>query len=233
MQRDDDLLSASVEFLDAGVSAGIEVALQGATTPVPVLRAIGMFFKAAAGETPTERLIEAERAERRAAISRRADELQANIAKLVRDGVPVNLSDFIRVTEHASKAWSQAADAKKRSLIEDALVNSFDPELYESGLLNTLWGCIDRLSYGDLVLLRAFVDARPDDLPSLRKESGLTNQESLGAFHASALMREGLAWNALGHPPAGALTPTDLGRRLRALAWTDATTATKEGGDSA
>jgi hypothetical protein len=137
--------------------------------------------------------------------------------------VPINVSDFVRVVEQYARAWRDAADAKKRKLLEDAFVRSFDRELYESGLLNALWERLDRLAYGDLVLLRDVIEAagNPPHSTAVLEAHGATSAEGLGAFHLSNLDRERLVLivDPKIHGQPIYVNCTELGRRLWLLAF--------------
>jgi hypothetical protein len=168
------------------------------------------------GGTGTQRLQKWVEEEIWDAVLRRLPEVEARVADLQRAGVPINVSDFVRVVEQYARAWRDAADAKKRKLLEDAFVRSFDRELYESSLLNVLWDRLDRLTYGDLFVLRRLLEVRQDGegLVNRRRELHLSHPESLNYFHATNLVEAGLC---SGHPAQ--CLPTELGKRVCELAW--------------
>lgn len=155
----------------------------------------------------------------REAVFRRLPEVERKCQELIDAGVDVKLTDVAHVGNHVARGWSTAADPRKRKLLEDAFVRSFDRELYESGLLNTLWERLERLSYGDLRLLRDIVEvARASHGQTRRGMHELTEELSLAAFHAANLQREALMVLNRVNNEAHAL-PTDLGVRLYRLAW--------------
>jgi hypothetical protein len=169
------------------------------------------------GKDGTDRLRDAVAQEIEDAVFTRLPEVERKMAVLARAGVRFNVSDFVRILEHFGKTWTKAADSGKRERLEAALVRSFDPELYKSGLLNTLWEKLDRLSYGDLSLLKDLHEAgaNRDGL----EDWHLADDDSLGQFHADNLYREGLVWSNTGMKDGRSARPNELGRRMHALAW--------------
>jgi hypothetical protein len=149
----------------------------------------------AAGGTGTQRLRAAVQNEIEGAVLTVLPEVLRRIEQLEANGSKVNASDFATVVENFARSWSGAADAKKRKLLEDAFVRSFDPELYESGVLNALWDKLDRLSYGDLNLLRDFGVAGKGAGASVQAKHDLKNGTSEGRYHAFKLLSEGLCWS--------------------------------------
>lgn len=145
-------------------------------------------------------------------------ELQKRVATLESSGVAIKLADVMRVAEHYTHAWRTAVDAKKRKLLEEAFVRSFDRELYESGLLNALWERLERLSYGDLFLLRDLVEAGDGGLRQVHQKYNTQKSASLGNFHARNLIREGLCWSSMGRDADADARPSELGEKLHALA---------------
>lgn len=207
------LYSASVDHDEAveAIKHGAQdtaVAAIDTALSMPVVGLLRDLLKLGLGPSSDDRFRDAVSAEIADAALRRLPQVEAAVAELLRAGAGVNASDFRRVLEHFARAWTTAADAKKRRLLEDAFTKSFDPELYESGLLNVLWARMERLSYGDLRLLRDLAEIKEYQL--LERRHRLAQQTSIGAFHLSNLEDEGLTRGT---------SPTDLGKRLCQLAW--------------
>lgn len=201
------------EVIDAVVKGAIKVANSVLPAPAAVLADL---IRIGLGKDGTERLREAEAEEVREAVFARLPEVERKMHALSTQGVPINVSDFLRVLEHFGKAWTKAADSKKRERLEAAFVRSFDKELYESGLLNALWERLDRLSYGDLRLLRDLHEAG-EHRDAVKNEWRLAGGDSLGRFHGQNLDREGLVWSP--YKELDGIRPNDLGKRLYDLAW--------------
>jgi len=187
-----------------------------------VLKALKLVKTArdAAMTTGDQRLAEWIQEEVREAVFRRLPEVERKCQELIDGGVDVKLSDVAHIGNHVAKGWSTAADPKKRKILEDAFVRSFDRELYESGLLNTLWERLERLSYGDLFLLRDLVEAgeknRDADREAVIKKHELRKNGGLGPFHAQNLVNEGVAF----HPSAlDSIRANELGSLMYKLAW--------------
>lgn len=160
------------------------------------------------------------REEVREVVLRQFPEAVKRIEALESAGAGPKVSDFVHVANAFARAWTTSADSKKRKLLEDAFVRSFDRELYESGLLNALWDRLDRLAYGDLQLLARLAEVAVEDEASdqsfheFKMQLGFGMTTSLTCFHAGNLKREGLLTS-----DADDAYVTDLGRRMRDLAW--------------
>ncbi len=75
-------------------------------------------------------------------------------------------SDLGAVLEASFKVWKANADARKRKLLGNALLNAFDPKQYEEGQTLRLLEILAQLNYGDIQKLRDFkeqLDALPKD----------------------------------------------------------------------
>jgi hypothetical protein len=59
-------------------------------------------------------------------------------------------SDLAALLEASFKVWKATADAKKRKLLGNALLNVFDPRMYEEGLSLRLLDILSGLTYGDV-----------------------------------------------------------------------------------
>lgn len=198
--------------------AAATIALGVLPGPASVLADIAKLGLQALGGTGTDRLRDAVQAEVEETVFSSFPALQQQVKRLEAEGVKVNTSDVARIIENFARSWSSAADAKKRKVLEDAFVRSFDRELYESGLLNALWERLDRLSYGDLFLLRELGEAGKGAATSVQRKHDLVNGSSLARFHATNLLREGLGWSPAAHSDPSGTGITDLGLRLYELA---------------
>lgn len=78
------------------------------------------------------------------------------------------------------------ADGKKRAMLLDALVNAFDPELYEQSMTARLLALLDDLDYPDLQYLMK-IGKTPD-----AQVSPWTDYKSMDGYHATRLVEAGL-----------------------------------------
>ncbi len=109
-------------------------------------------------------------------------------------------ADVFAFVEAVGRVSRKTADSEKRRLLRAAVVNAFDPEMYEQGLTLRLLSILEELEYGDVAFLRQLdegeslqvvVEGRHEDWPvSLARhhvgvllDSGLveTNQENVSA----------------------------------------------------
>lgn len=67
-------------------------------------------------------------------------------------------TDVAVVLEEGRKIYLSTSDDGKRRLLHNALVNAFDPDVYEAGMIRRLLHVLDELEYGDVVLLRSIYE---------------------------------------------------------------------------
>ncbi len=67
-------------------------------------------------------------------------------------------SDLVALLEASSKVWKATADAKKRKLLANGLLNAFDPTQYEEGQTLRLFDILAQLTYGEIFILRLYGD---------------------------------------------------------------------------
>ncbi len=63
-------------------------------------------------------------------------------------------ADVAAIMEAAMKVSRKTAGSNKRKLLKNALVNSFDLEQYQKGLMLRLFSILENVEYGDVELLR-------------------------------------------------------------------------------
>jgi hypothetical protein len=144
--------------------------------------------------------------------------LLQNIAALEAAGVPFKAADAANFVGSFSRAWAKAANQELRERLDAAFLRSFNKDLFEQGLINALWERLERLAYGDLRLLNQLCDLV--DYEAFAREHSPGGAGDIDAFHGANLIREGLAWASRDYPQSTRIIyPTDLGRRMRELAW--------------
>ena len=102
-------------------------------------------------------------------------------------------ADFVAFIEAADRVSRKTADSKKRRLLRNALVNAWNPELYEDGLSLRLLSLLEALEYGDICVLRE-MEMKP--LQISWEESVYTWETwklTLQAHHVDELVKAGLA----------------------------------------
>jgi len=145
-------------------------------------------------------------AEAAARLAPRAEEIRENREALTSatDGDAGGAADVAAILEMYLAAWTKAADERLRKLVENAAVNSFDPDRYEAGLNRTLFDILSRIEYGDVHVLRSLLEER-DQLATVR-------EPSLRSFHLRRLTEVRLAVSP--NSDGSGTVITELGRRL-------------------
>jgi len=186
----------------------------GAT--VGVLADLGKLIAPAFFTTGTARLQAAVAEEIAEAALRRLPEVEQKVRELLARDVPISPNDFARILSEFARAYQNTADAKKRKVLEDAFVNSFSQDLYDAGLLTVLWQKLDRLSYGDLRLLKEIADAGENAEKTVIGKAEVKNKATVKSFHYNSLAAEMLVSSNI--PEGGALIQAaDIGLLLTEL----------------
>ena len=66
----------------------------------------------------------------------------------------IEAADVAAIINAAMKASEKTADAKKRKLLKNAVVNAFDIEQYQEGMTLRLLSILENVEYGDVEMLR-------------------------------------------------------------------------------
>lgn len=74
----------------------------------------------------------------------------------------IEAADVAAIINATMKASEKTADAKKRKLLKNAVVNAFDIEQYQAGLTLRLFSILEDVEYGDIVTLRQISEATSD-----------------------------------------------------------------------
>lgn len=92
--------------------------------------------------------------------------MSASIEILIKDleqqsewPTPDDISSILSAANRISK---KTADAKKRRLLQQAIVNAFDSELYRQGIVLRLMKLLEDLQYGEIELLERILSAEAD-----------------------------------------------------------------------
>jgi hypothetical protein len=146
-------------------------------------------------------------------ISKISNNLDGLLTKLPREERP-EPSDVAAIIEAAMETSRKTAGAKKRKLLKNAVVNAFNLEHYQSGLILRFFSILQDLEYGDVELLRR-VRVKPAQLSSLNDDFS-----SLTYHHLELLNKMGLVmiWNHSSNTPLGMsggnLKISELGKKL-------------------
>ncbi len=81
-------------------------------------------------------------------------------------GERITPADVASTINAAMKASEKTADAKKRKLLKNAVVNAFDVEQYKAGLTLRLFKILENVEYGDVEMLRRVEEASKKALHS-------------------------------------------------------------------
>lgn len=110
-------------------------------------------------------------------------------------------ADVASIMEAAIEASRKTADAKKRKLLQNAVVNTFNLEQYQTGLTLRFFSILQDVEYGDVFLLRNLANQSENiQIISLSK-----NRFALVYHHLDVLHKQGLVifWNINKDVPLG------------------------------
>ena len=147
------------------------------------------------------------------------------IQKLLPDE-QIEAADVAAIINAAMKASEKTADAKKRKLLKNAVVNAFDIEQYQAGLTLRLFEILKNIEYGDIVILRKIVEIagyQSNSTVMFRDFIGQgdkTNKKDIRFYHLEILYNQKLilVWNTsfpLGLEEArGCMQLTEIGEKF-------------------
>ena len=92
----------------------------------------------------------------------------------------IEAADVAAIINAAMEASEKTADAKKRKLLKNAVVNAFDIEQYQAGLTLRLFSILANIEYGDVEILRII---RHKNI----KETNGTQMKSLKSNNSSGI----------------------------------------------
>ena len=97
----------------------------------------------------------------------------------------------LRSIEEVSR---KTADAKKRRLLRNALVNAFDPDLYKQGLTRRLLRILEDLEYGEVALLARIPKDPWTQVHVLleKADRAVATASTLNGHHLQTLIAKGL-----------------------------------------
>ena len=189
---------------------------------------LGSFIKASVGTgdySPDARLKEKQfkwAVEEIAKISHKIDIL---IQKLPPDE-QIEAADVAAIINAAMKASEKTADAKKRKLLKNAVVNAFDIEQYQAGMTLRLFKILENVEYGDVIILRKIVEIagyQSNSIVMFRDFIGQgdnSNKKDIRFYHLEILYNQKLilVWNTsfpLGLEEArGCMQLTEIGEKF-------------------
>ena len=128
-------------------------------------------------------------------------------------------SDIAAILEAAMDASRKTADFKKRRLLKAAVVNSFNPKIYQAGLRLRLFSILNNVEYGDVELLYN-LSQQGDTVEIKTLAQGVRRGELV--FHYLGVLQKLeliLLWNLdsgapLGVASTGHLMVSELGQRF-------------------
>ena len=144
----------------------------------------------------------------------------------------IEAADVAAIINSAMKASEKTADAKKRQLLKNAVVNSFDIEQYQQGLTLRLFKILEEVEYGDVQILSVVKEINVEgigysekyEIKSLLKNLQNENSSGIGNIfyhHLEILEKQNLVviWNRLSNQPLGIASQgnvqiTDLGKKF-------------------
>ena len=143
------------------------------------------------------------------ALAPHADKIQARLQSADDDSLP-DVGDTLNVVNEVMKQIDASADRKKRKLLAAALVNSFDPGLYQAGVTTDLLPRLGELTFPDVVFLKTLQHG-PTTCNSGSFTGGL-GWSSARKLVKLDLIREQRAREELG--PNSSIEITELGRKM-------------------
>ncbi len=138
-------------------------------------------------------------------------------------GEQIEAADVAAIIHAAMKASEKTADAKKRKLLKNAVVNAFDIEQYQAGLTLRLFKILENVEYGDVEMLRKIYQKNIKE-PNGIQIGTLKSNSSSGIgdilFHHLEILEEQkliVMWNKLnplGSGNQGVARISDLGEKF-------------------
>jgi hypothetical protein len=143
----------------------------------------------------------------------------------------IEAADVAAIINAAMKASEKTADAKKRKLLKNAVVNAFDIEQYQEGMTLRLFSIFEDVEYGDVEMLHRVFQKKGTNTPasdykntdSLSKSgnSASTDMCDISVHHLEILRRQDLILCFNGVQPellesvtVGYILITDLGKKF-------------------
>lgn len=196
------------------VAAASTMALLEQIAPPGIAAALGAIRAAVSKFCPTgtQEFQAAVEEEIRSAVFTRLPEVEANLRGLLAREQPVTAQDFVHAVSEFSRSYQQSIDERKRAMLKEAFVNTFNPDLHEAGLVELLWAKLDRLSYGALQCLRDIVAQGPPERISQIHREGVFHDPIVTFGRVMQLVRWGPSRQALDaiQKRHGEVTPTSL-----------------------
>jgi hypothetical protein len=135
----------------------------------------------------------------------------------------IEAADVAAIINAAMKASEKTADAKKRKLLKNAVVNAFDIKQYQEGLTLRLFSILESVEYGDVEILRKIYQKNIKE-PNGIQIGTLKSNSSSGIgdilFHHLEILEEQkliVMWNKLnplGSGNQGVAQISDLGKKF-------------------
>jgi hypothetical protein len=121
--------------------------------------------------------------------------------------------DVIKILDGFTQSYTQA-EARKRDYVLNALINAFDPEIYEQSLTERLFAIMKDLDYGDLHYLIML------NKGGIKSEQPWKTPWKMDAYHASRLEKALLIFRIHKQETIDdedVAVVTELGKRMNAL----------------
>ena len=135
----------------------------------------------------------------------------------------IEAADVAAIINAAMKASEKTADAKKRKLLKNAVVNAFDIAQYQAGMTLRLFTVLEKVEYGDVEMLRKIhqqnlVEQKATHIGTLKSNTSSGIGDIL--FHHLKILEEQdliVMWNhsnPLGAGNQGVTLISDLGEKF-------------------
>ena len=100
----------------------------------------------------------------------------------------IEAADVAAIINAAMKASEKTADAKKRKLLKNAVVNAFDVEQYQEGLTLRLFKILEQVEYGDVEVLKQVLEESKKQAKGSLIEFNVNRKGSMKEHHLGILI---------------------------------------------
>lgn len=210
---DEDTRKAAIAVTDKLLTGG------AVGTVASVLKALGI-------ETAADRMDEAVESDWRDWVSTAVVEWHQFRTEWesFRDADRPTATDVRAVLAAARIVFEGTASSRKRRELHNAVVNAFNPRVYERGQTIRLLEVLDNLQYGDIYLLRCIADGtRASAYAEWPRPDKKVFAETMDALHAKVLIENSLCWSSVGlsdngwSAGRGQIRVTELGESMLRL----------------
>lgn len=119
--------------------------------------------------------------------SKHAAEVKQEYERTAPENRP-SLADLFNFAKQLSAKAESSVDTKKRRLLAAAMINAFDPKLYQQGMNETLLAILDDITYADVTHLRKMAEDKTFDFKKINQ----INAEEIDVVDVQRLVDFGL-----------------------------------------